>query len=433
MKKIFGLFIVVATLFSTIVSAKVYDDVTEDAWYKEAVDFVSEKGLIKVNDNSFFPNNQTTRAEYVYALYASSQENEKKYTPHFDDVDEKNPFFSAIGWAETNAVSNGVENNLFLPNDGLTREEAITFLYRSLPQLGIVPDTPNNDLSAAFNDSESISEWAKESVNTLLNMKFIHGTDENKLEPQKTLSNAETATILYNVFCENTTKSTNSSPIYEQAKFEAVNYIADNGKKINYWLFTPQNRETNMPMIVYLHGSHSQGDDINLVLNEDFCRIVSNGEFDDVPAYILFPQLPSSYKGWGNMQYELIELIDAFSSDYAVNKRNISLVGFSLGGTATINIATAYPGYFSKIAPIAGGSKNMDANINALKNTPVWAFVGSEDVIVKPDTVKELINSLKNISADAQITVFEGAEHTDVPSLVFSDKKIKLVDWLIGQ
>lgn len=75
----------------------------------------------------------------------------------------------------------------------------------------------------------------------------------------------------------------------------------------------------------------------------------------------------------------------------------------------------------------------MEANINALKNTPVWAFAGSEDVIVKPESVTELINTLKNIGADAQITVFEGAEHTDVPSLVFSDNKINLVEWLIGE
>ena len=111
----------------------------------------------------------------------------------------------------------------------------------------------------------------------------------------------------------------------------------------------------------------------------------------------------------------------------------MSLVGYSMGGTGTINLATAYPGYFSKVAPISGGARNMAENTKALANTPIWAFVGSEDKIVKPDTAEKLIANLKSEGKDAQITVFNGADHIEVPSLVFSDNKINLVEWLIGE
>ena len=75
----------------------------------------------------------------------------------------------------------------------------------------------------------------------------------------------------------------------------------------------------------------------------------------------------------------------------------------------------------------------MAENTKALANTPIWAFVGSEDKIVKPDTAEKLIANLKSEGKDAQITVFNGADHIEVPSLVFSDNKINLVEWLIGE
>ena len=200
MKKVLSSIIIAAMLSSLAVSAKMYEDVPSDAWYKEAVDFVSERGVMPDNGGSFYPYAQTSRAEYVYALYKSSSESEKEYTPNFSDVKSDNNFFSAIGWAQQNNITSGVGNNLFAPNDGLTREMAMTFLYRALLRLDIVPEVPNEDLLVSFNDYDNISEWAKMSINTLVNMGIIHGTDENKLEPQKVLSNAEVATIIYNMF-----------------------------------------------------------------------------------------------------------------------------------------------------------------------------------------------------------------------------------------
>lgn len=426
MKKMICLMIVSSILSFGIVSAKIYDDVTDDAWYAEAVTFVSENDLMADSGNSFLPNENTTRAEYIYALYQMLSENDI-YISSFDDVDENSTFSSAIGWAEQTEIASGVGDNLFKPDDSLTREAAMTFLYRALLSFDIADITNENSI-LSFADGNDVSEWAKESVNTLIYMGIINGTSENKIEPQKQLTNAEVAAIIYKV---SKIKSISVSEM-QNAKFETESYISNIGNIINYWLFTPENATKNMPLIVYLHGSHSQGDDINLMLNEDFCQMVANGNFDNTPAYIIFPQLSSSYRSWRNIHSELMGLINIVAEKYAINKSNISLMGFSLGGTGTINLATSYPGYFSRIAPIAGGAINMTANADALLDTPVRAFVGSDDVIVKPDTAQTLIDNLKAAGCDAQITVFEGAEHTEVPKLVFENKDIDIVSWLIG-
>lgn len=205
MKKVLILAVIAAMLPLPYASAKTYNDVPGGAWYKEAVDFVTDRGIMPCGGSLFYPNARSSRAEYVYALYKVSPECENAYIPDFSDVRPDSEFFSAIGWAEKSGIAAGVGNNLFLPDAPLTRETAMTFLYRALPMLDIVPEAPDEDLSASFYDCFDISQWAKEGINTLLNMGIVRGTDENKLEVQKILSRAEVAAIIYNVFSEKIT------------------------------------------------------------------------------------------------------------------------------------------------------------------------------------------------------------------------------------
>jgi len=79
-----------------------------------------------------------------------------------------------------------------------------------------------------------------------------------------------------------------------KAKLEACR---DDVTGLNYLLFTPENPVSDMPLIVYLHGGSGKGDDINKLKENGFCKGVSEGHFDDVPAYMMFPQVSSFYKG----------------------------------------------------------------------------------------------------------------------------------------
>ena len=213
-----------------------------------------------------------------------------------------------------------------------------------------------------------------------------------------------------------------------QAKFEAS---SDAVTGINYWLFTPQNPTSNMPLIVYLHGGSGKGDDINKLTENGFCKWVSEGNFDDVSAYIMFPQVSSSYKGWSDIKDKLKILIDSTVDKYSIDKSSISLTGHSMGGTGTFDLAMDYPTLFSKIAPMSGSVKNIDKTVQLLKNIPVWAFVGSRDKVVSPEISIQLIEKLKTVNDESKITVFQGADHKTVPELGYLDRTIGVVEWLI--
>ena len=187
-----------------------------------------------------------------------------------------------------------------------------------------------------------------------------------------------------------------------------------------------------MPLIVYLHGGSGKGSDLDQITEVDgFPKYLLESALGNVRAYVIIPQLPSTLNGWINAKAPLKELITFIEKNYSIDKKNVSLTGHSMGGTGTWNIALEYPDMFSRIAPMSGSVRNTAANIEKLKSLPVWAFVGSADTVVSPASSISFIDALKAKNAKAQITVFEGAAHVDVPALAYLDTDIDIVGWLI--
>lgn len=234
------------------------------------------------------------------------------------------------------------------------------------------------------------------------------------------------------MFLTNIVTSPLSFSANAESTFNALSFRVNESEQIKYWLFTPSNATDDMPLIVYLHGDSGKGDDINNLKRNGFCKWVSEGQFDNTPAYILFPQIPSSKKGWLEIKTYVKELIEYICEAYHTDKTRISLTGHSKGGSGTWGMAIAYPEMFSAIAPLSGGVQNSAENVNTLANTRIWAFVGSADTIVKPDYSIDFVEALKEKNPNAKITIFDGATHIDVPMLAYLDSDLKLIDWLIS-
>lgn len=120
-------------------------------------------------------------------------------------------------------------------------------------------------------------------------------------------------------------------------------------------------------------------------------------------------------------------------STHNIDPGNLSLTGHSMGGTGTWSFAAAYPALFARIAPLSGGVRNPANMAEKLKGLSVWAFVGSADTIVPPESSVETVSALREADAEARITVLDGADHFTVPSLAYLDEGANLIGWLIGQ
>ena len=215
------------------------------------------------------------------------------------------------------------------------------------------------------------------------------------------------------------------------SSFRACSIKTNSLGELKYWLYTPSDPTENMPLIVYLHGGSGKGDDLELITAVDgFPKYLRDGQLGDVRAYVIIPQLPSSQKGWANGAAAVYELIQVTVSKFGIYEENISLTGHSMGGTGTWNLALSYPTLFARIAPLSGSVRVQPEYIEKLKNIPVWAFVGSADTIVPPDSSMEFVAALKEAGGNAGITIFGDADHFTVPSLTYLDKDIDLISWL---
>lgn len=200
---------------------------------------------------------------------------------------------------------------------------------------------------------------------------------------------------------------------------------------VNYLLYTPADAKADMPLIVYLHGAGGRGDDLSLLTqSEGLPKLFSEGRVDDVPAYIVFPQLSSEFSDWVAARAELMSFIDAAVQRYGIDKNRVSLTGYSLGGTAVWRIAAYYPEVFSCIAPLSGSIKATDDTIARLKGLKIRAFVGSADDRILPEYSIDFVEAFKAAGGWAELTVFDGASHAQVPALTYTDPSIALLEWL---
>lgn len=298
--------------------------------------------------------------------------------------------------------------------------------------------TENISINSSVAEPLSEAETSKKETNAETNA--VQETETTETSQKKTFSihsTEQNATSERSATSYETVAAAKKCPFSQEnstADFRACSITTSELDTFRYWLYIPSEPTEDMPLIVYLHGGSEKGDDLNLITDVDgFPAYLKSGELGDVRGYVIIPQLPASKKGWTDISDSLCTLIQKTAEDFSIDTDNISLTGHSMGGTGTWNLAALYPSLFARIAPLSGSIRVTDENVNALKDLSVWAFAGSLDTIVPPESSEEMVNKLKNIGGKARITILDGADHFSVPSLTYLDTDIHLVCWLLGK
>lgn len=187
--------------FNPIVdSTKLFKDVKSTAWFKDAVDYaVTHKIFQGTAPNTFDPNSQLTRAQFVTVLANISGVNvsDNSVSSGFKDVPAGKWFTGAVTWAAKNGIVNGVGEGKFAPNAKVTREQMCLMLvnytenYRKTG-LKIVKDAPT------FADDAKIAGWAKAAVYKCARAGMVNGVGNNKFDPKSSATRAQGATIFTN-------------------------------------------------------------------------------------------------------------------------------------------------------------------------------------------------------------------------------------------
>ncbi len=167
-------------------------------WAHNGIDFVVENGIFNgTSATSFSPKRTMTRAMMVTVLWRMAGQPQSSATYRFMDVPKNAYFADAVRWAYEVDVAHGYTELHFGPNDLLTREQAVTMMYRFFgeDQTGSAENTIH-----AFVDYNQIDSYALEAVNWAVEQGILTGKlDENGnmiISPREDITREQVAAII---------------------------------------------------------------------------------------------------------------------------------------------------------------------------------------------------------------------------------------------
>ena len=174
--------------------SKDFTDVDKSFWYHDAVDYVVSKGLFNgTSKTTFEPDSAMTRAMLVTVLHRMEGTPEAKEAAKFVDL-EDDWYKAAVAWAAETGIVNGMDADHFDPNGKVTREQAMTMLMRYAKYKGM--DVSATVELTKYTDVDQIGDWAQDAVHWAVAVGLINGTTPTTLEPQGQSTRAQVATIL---------------------------------------------------------------------------------------------------------------------------------------------------------------------------------------------------------------------------------------------
>ncbi len=113
-------------------AAPEFDDVKPGAFYFDAVQWAVENGITNgTGKNTFSPNDVCSRYQIVMFLWRAAGQPEAKAAVSFADVKPGDIFYEAVQWAVERGITKGTSSTSFSPYAPCTRGQIVTFLYRS--------------------------------------------------------------------------------------------------------------------------------------------------------------------------------------------------------------------------------------------------------------------------------------------------------------
>lgn len=171
-----------------------FRDVSNSAWYFDAVMYVVERGLFQgTSDTTFAPTATMSRSMLVTVLYRLAGQPAVSGDIPFSDVPAGTWYTDAVLWASQTGIVTGAGDGTFAPDDDVSREQIVTMFHRYCTYYG--HDGSARADVTSFSDHGDISSFASDSVCWAVAVGLLQGSD-GRLSPTNSATRCEVATML---------------------------------------------------------------------------------------------------------------------------------------------------------------------------------------------------------------------------------------------
>ncbi|WP_051280375.1 S-layer homology domain-containing protein, partial [Anaerovorax odorimutans] len=186
--------------YSVIWSPKTFKDV-ENHWSKEAVNDMGSRLIANGTDSeNFSPNRNITRAEFASILVKGlGLMRTGTGKDIFEDVSKNNWYYDAVSIAYENGLVSGVTKKEFNPAEQITREQAMVMVARAMKLTGIKYNLTEEEINkqlSKFMDSDLASSYAESSIAACIETGLVSGKSDTKVAPKDYITRAEVAATI---------------------------------------------------------------------------------------------------------------------------------------------------------------------------------------------------------------------------------------------
>lgn len=173
----------------------VFDDISELEWAVDAITQLYYKGVINGKTESlFYPNDTVTREEFAKMITLAFDMRLIDNEFPFEDITNEDWSFPYVKTAYLAGITNGIDEKIFGKGTNILRQDLCVMVYRAIKS-GDYTLTDTSDI--VFNDSENISDYAKEAVLAMAGAGIVSGDENTNFNPFMSATRAEAAKIIY--------------------------------------------------------------------------------------------------------------------------------------------------------------------------------------------------------------------------------------------
>ncbi|GAB1416250.1 dienelactone hydrolase family protein [Paludibacter sp.] len=222
-----------------------------------------------------------------------------------------------------------------------------------------------------------------------------------------------------------------STLVFAQSKFEKQEFTSSSGTKMGYQMLKPSEIRTGKkyPLVLFLHGAGERGNDNEAQMTHGSRMFTNPVNMEKYPSFVIFPQCPAdmywsfekrpdnisadrfeSHPKIASPLATVKELLDWYIANFPVDKNRIYVMGLSMGGMATFDLACRFPDVFAAAVPICGGI-NVERLSSAAGKVKFRIFHGDADPVVPVDLSRSAYITLKKLNAQVEYIEFPAAGH----------------------
>ncbi|MCD1259440.1 S-layer homology domain-containing protein [Paenibacillus athensensis] len=166
-------------------------------WSQAAVNDMGSRLVISgIGNDLFNPDQNITRAEFAAIVVRGLGLKLEAAASPFSDVHAADWYNSAVQTAYAYDLISGFEDGTFRPMDAITREQAMTIISKAMKLAGISSEQASTSLLNGYQDADQAAAWAASGIAECLQAGIVSGRSDTELAPKAFVSRAEVAALV---------------------------------------------------------------------------------------------------------------------------------------------------------------------------------------------------------------------------------------------